>query len=227
MNILKIKKALATGGFFLASLAGSAAANASVIYEFSNAGLYGDKDASATGIFATAEFTDVSNGVQLVMKVLGNLSPSQYVNDWAFNLNTAGNTSITAVTSKENVSATAITKTLDNNSFGNTSNSGLFDLVFNFAASGSNKDLSRNASSTYLITGTNLSSDDFLIANGKNIYASIRVEGGNTDNTYIKQTNSGGVASAAVPEPTMVALMGLGLLGFAAARRNSAKSKNA
>lgn len=227
MNISKIKKALATGGFIFASLAGSAAANASVIYEFSNAGLYGNSGASATGIFATAEFTDVSNGVQLVMKVLGNLSPSQYVNDWAFNLNTAGNTSITAVTLKENVSATTITRALDNGSFGNTSNSGVFDLVFNFAASGANKDLGQNASSTYLITGTNLSSDDFLIANGKNIYASIHVEGGNTNNTYIKQVNSGGVASAAVPEPTMVALMGLGLLGFAAARRNSAKSKNA
>nr|WP_217346626.1 PEP-CTERM sorting domain-containing protein [Noviherbaspirillum sp. L7-7A]MBV0881094.1 PEP-CTERM sorting domain-containing protein [Noviherbaspirillum sp. L7-7A] len=227
MNISKIKNVLATGGFVLASLAGSTAANASVIYEFSNAGLYGTTSANATGIFATAEFTDVVNGVQLVMKVLSSLSPSQYVNDWAFNLNTTGNTSISTVTSKGGVSAPTVTKTLDNDSFGNASNSGLFDLVFNFAASGSNKDLSQNGSSTYLITGTNLSSDDFLIANSKNIYASIQVEGGNTNNTYIRQVNSGGVASAAVPEPTMVALMGLGLLGFAAARRKSAKTKNA
>jgi hypothetical protein len=35
------------------------------------------------------------------------------------------------------------------------------------------------------------------------------------------------IPEAAVPEPTTVALFGLGLLGFAASRRKSAKSKNA
>jgi hypothetical protein len=35
------------------------------------------------------------------------------------------------------------------------------------------------------------------------------------------------IPEAAVPEPTTVALFGLGLLGFAASRRKSANSKNA
>jgi PEP-CTERM motif len=46
------------------------------------------------------------------------------------------------------------------------------------------------------------------------------------ENTGLSIT-AGQTAAAAVPEPTTVALIGLGLLGFAASRHKSAKSKNA
>ncbi len=47
------------------------------------------------------------------------------------------------------------------------------------------------------------------------------------DNSGASELRVDDFAVATVPEPTTVALLGLGLLGFAASRRKSAKSKNA
>ncbi len=51
--------------------------------------------------------------------------------------------------------------------------------------------------------------------------------GGNETFFVANSANGGGGGNGQVPEPATVALVGLGLLGFAASRRKPAKSKNA
>lgn len=59
--------------------------------------------------------------------------------------------------------------------------------------------------------------------------ASASLAGGGNETFFIANSanDDGGSPPAAVPEPTTVALLGLGLVGFVASRRKSATSKNA
>jgi hypothetical protein len=92
---------------------------------------------------------------------------------------------------------------------------------------------------TYLFSGFDEKITGFNIASNKGFYGnvltnfsftpnsiSVNMAGGRADSTGRLVFNIT-TASAAVPEPTTVALFGLGLLGFAASRRKSAKIKNA
>lgn len=241
MNILNLKKTAVAASIAFISAIAATAANANVIYEFSNTGtaVYSGSTLSGTsGIFATATFTDVSAGVvQLTLNVLGNLPSSNYIDNWTFNLAAGGpgNGNAVNITSIEYVSGVTA-KTVSAASSSSPLTSGKnnvtngaatgFDLGFSFAGL-SPKELDGGSFSTYKLTGTSaFDSSDFLTANGTGanaIYAAVHVNGGSTD-SYFKALNTNGVATAtAVPEPTTVALLGLGLLGFAAARRKAGK----
>jgi hypothetical protein len=72
--------------------------------------------------------------------------------------------------------------------------------------------------------GTDLTNDFSFTAHS----ITLDFDGGSTQNKNSQLVfNIATTPAAVVPEPTTVALVGLGLLGFAASRRKSANSKNA
>jgi type V secretory pathway adhesin AidA len=204
------------------------AARADVIFYFTKTGFYnGNTAITDPNTFASATFKTLSaNNVTLKMSVLPGLDTHGYVNDWAFNVDT----SITGLTRTFLSGAEAKTTEFGNNIVNNFggANGGDFDLAFHFDPKNPGQ-LAVNGTSTYTLTATNLTENSFSFINAKGIYSAVKVQGYGDD--FSSEYKSGDptdnpLPPTSIPEPTTVALLGLGLLGFAVSRRTPAKSRN-
>ena len=228
-SVLKIKGAFATL-LLAAAAAVTPAAQAEVIYNFGSGGLInGIGFTPVTDLFASATFTDVAASgntagyVKLVMNVFNNLPANAYVRMWAFNL--VGNTPISSYVSVSPHAAKDVTYNIDNADLPGAKN---FDLVFDFNTNV--QDLANGESSTYMLVGTNLTAASFLAATlPGHVAAAVKVQGYNDNSAEYQQINykvntTTNVVTEIVvpmPEPSSIALFGLGILGLAMLRRRS------
>lgn len=228
-----MKKSIAVGALLLATSSMTmSAARADVIFYFTKTGLYNGSPAiTDPNTFASATFKTLSaDNVSLTMKVLPGLDAGGYVNDWAFNVNTSITGLIRTFLSGEEAKTTEFGNNTVKN-FGGA-NGGDFDLAFHFDTSSPGQ-LAVNGTSIYKLHATNLTETSFSLKNengiNNGIFSAVKVQGyanGASSEYKSGDPTDNPVPPTSIPEPTTVALLGLGLLGFAASRRTLAKSNN-
>ena len=221
-----MKKTTAAALFLaFSSLAMSAAHAEPITYYFTQAGLVrGGTNVQTKDIFASATFVDgAANIVNLTMKVESDLDSGAYVNDWAFNM--FSGPEITKVDGNPlknvNVDITYGDKTKH---FFGTGN--IYELVFGFKPSNPGA-IQAGTSLTYTITGKNGLTANSFATSSNGIFSAIHVQGFSQGGSGVFISGEPGLPPNEIPEPGTVALLGLGLLGFAAARRRAGKNRAA
>ena len=220
-----MKKTTAAAALFLAlSSMTMAAAHAEVIYYFSKAGLVpGGTNVATNDVFATATFTDglINNTVNLTMQVGSNLDDHAYVNDWAFNVSSGVITDVSP-TPVKGIKIQYGNATTPFFGIGKD-----YGLIFNFPTANPGE-IQGGDSLTYTITGTDLTAESFSASNSNGIFSAIHVQGFSQGGSGVFISGEPGLPPTGgvdLPEPGTVALLGLGLLGFAASRRKAGNSK--
>ena len=194
--------------------------NAQVTYYFGSDSMFGNPPqgdgVAPTGTWATAEFIDVTGGVQLTLNVTNNLSVE---NIGEFYFNYAGDATSLTITAQAGGGSTAVISQ-GSNSY-QADGDGLYDLLFNFPPPPGNFDAMFTAGETviYDITGTGVSAANFyeLAAPGTGsngpFYAAAKLQSIPCDEGTYPECEGGTTstwAAGVVPEPVSSTLFIVG-----------------
>ncbi|MHB8493568.1 MAG: hypothetical protein ACYC9Z_13075 [Casimicrobiaceae bacterium] len=186
---------------------------------------------SSSDIFANAIFDDSvgPNIVKLTMSVLSgvtNMPSGAYVNDWYFNLDPSVSGGVTLAFASGTEATTQAS--YSPNAYKADGTGGAFDIYFEFPTANPGQ-LGQGNSSVYTLTGTGITASSFNFnsisdpanANNGGAISAIHLQG-YSSSVWIAGTGGGGVVPpASIPEPGVLGLVSVALLGLGltAARR--------
>lgn len=223
-------KSYLKGAFAALGLLSAAGAAQAAIFtiDFTTTGTFSGTaptDLNQSTILATATFDDHggTGTVTLTMSVATGLSTGLYVNDWYFNADSAP---LADISFDSGVAALSVQNGID--AYKADGTGGDFDFAFHFPTDAPGE-LAQGNMSVYTLTGPGITADSFNAVSvssprnaGNGGYVSaLHVQGYDVDGASASAwiSGDGSSPSTEIPEPGTLALLGLGLFGIAAARR--------
>jgi hypothetical protein len=175
--------------------------------------LYAGTSPGAATPWLSANITDVKPGTVLMSLTANNLTGSEYVSSWFFNLSTTLNASSLNIVKTNLGTGTVTGNILKGNNTLNSGGAGNFDFGFDFTTSGVGA-FTDGDTLVFLITGIsglNAASFNYL-SQGGSFYTAATINGLNTISRYCGSSTDGKVGDNTnnnpAPEPATMAIMG-------------------